>query len=81
MIWELPNLHKDVANILGEEVKLEESANDSEIKWALLEASDFSRFQKSQLSDSFFLSESEVSTVMDNIQVMWEKLHQTDKEK
>jgi len=27
------------------------------------------------------LSDSEVSTVMDNIQIMREKLHQTDKEK
>jgi hypothetical protein len=72
MIKEIPNLDRTVALVLGEEVKAEVKTDNSEIKKALLEASDLSRFKE---TDSFFLSESEVSQVMDNITIMREKLH------
>jgi len=67
-IWDLPTLDKsiqDLIDFVGEEDSKSDpdSSKDSEIKLALLNASDLSKFED---SDSFFLTENEVGTLMEN---------------
>lgn len=83
-IKDLPNLDKAILHLLeshdedlGVMKEVDETA-ESAIKKALLEASDLSEFNE---SDSFFLTESEVSTLMDNSRLLREKLSETDRER
>jgi len=79
MIKQIPNLQSEVKSLLGEieEVKAQ-APSDSMIKKALLEQKDFSQFPNQ--TDSFFLSESETSQLIENTKIMWEWIHEVDKE-
>ena len=83
-IMVLPNLDPAIRKLIEnageseEEAKIElEKQNESALKRALLEASDLSGFET---PDSFFLTESDVSTLMDNTKILREKLHEQGKE-
>jgi len=69
MIKQIPNLQSEVKSLLGEieEVKAQ-APSDSMIKKALLEQKDFSQFPNQ--TDSFFLSESETSQLIENTKIM-----------
>lgn len=77
-IRDLPSLPKEIIAILGaeEQKSMLNESSDSAIKTALLNASDLTQFEE---ADSFYLTESEVSQIMDNTKVMREQLHDNGK--
>ena len=82
-ITSLPDLDHRVLQLIDKDAEVVEDkkldvTTDSQIKQALLDMSDLSAFEG---SDSFFLTETEVSTLMDNTKMLWEKLSDNDREK
>lgn len=70
MIKQIPDLDSKVKVVLGEieEKKSTNKSEDSEIKKALLDQKDLSQYTNK--TDSFFLSESETSQLIENTKMM-----------